>query len=347
MTAQSDIVFQLSRFWRLSLCCLLAVFTVACDNPEQQGDVITVYSARNEQLIEHLFGQYEQENGVTIRYITDGAGPLLARLKAEGANSPADLFITVDAGYLWQASQEGVLASVDSELLAKNIPSSLRSSQNDWFGLSLRARTIVYATDRVQADELTTYEALADESWAGRLCLRTAKKVYNQSLVATMINSLGEAETERVVSGWVKNLATAPYSNDMRAMEAVAAGQCDATIVNSYYFGRLKREQPDINLAIHWPNQQGRGVHINVSGAGVTKHAKNPEAALALLEWLSQAQAQYLFAKVNQEYPVNPAVEASDEVQSWGEFKADDINVESAGRLQAAAIKLMDRVGYQ
>ncbi len=320
---------------------------VGCGQQTATDNVITVYTARNEQLIKPLFDQYSAETGVEIRYITDSAGPLLARLKAEGENTPADLFLTVDAGFLWQASEEGVLAPIDSQMLLDNIPAPLRSLKNDWYGLSLRARTIVYATDRVKPEEMSTYEALAEEPWNGRLCLRTSKKVYNQSLVATMIKTLGEPETERVVGGWVKNLATAPYSNDTKAMEAVAAGQCDATIVNTYYFGRLHRDNPDINLAIFWPNQEDRGVHINVSGAGITKHAKNPEGALALLEWLSQPEAQYLFAEANQEYPVNPDVKPSAEVQSWGEFKPDNINVESAGRLQAEAIKLMDRVGYQ
>ncbi len=320
---------------------------VGCGQQTATDNVITVYTARNEQLIKPLFDQYSAETGVEIRYITDSAGPLLARLKAEGENTPADLFLTVDAGFLWQASEEGVLAPIDSQMLLDNIPAPLRSQKHDWYGLSLRARTIVYATDRVKPEDMSTYEALAEEPWSGRLCLRTSKKVYNQSLVATMIKTLGEPETERVVGGWVKNLATAPYSNDTKAMEAVAAGQCDATIVNTYYFGRLLRDNPDINLAIFWPNQEDRGVHINVSGAGITKHAKNPEGALALLEWLSQPEAQYLFAEANQEYPVNPDVKPSAEVQSWGEFKPDNINVESAGRLQAEAIKLMDRVGYQ
>lgn len=337
-----DVVFARALVLSLALCTL-----AGCSQQSNDDNVITVYTARNEQLIKPLFDQYSKETGVEIRYITDSAGPLLARLKAEGENTPADLFITVDAGYLWQASQEGVLASLDSQTLLDNIPAPLRSAKLDWYGLSLRARTIVYATDRVKPEDLSTYEALAEEPWNGRLCLRTSKKVYNQSLVATMINTLGEPATEELIAGWVNNLATAPYSNDTKAMEAVAAGQCDATIVNTYYFGRLLRDNPEINLAIFWPNQEDRGVHINVSGAGVTKHAKNPKGALALLEWLSESEAQYLFAEANQEYPVNPDVKASAEVQSWGEFKPDSINVESAGRLQADAIKLMDRVGYQ
>ncbi len=309
--------------------------------------VITVYSARKEHLIKPLFDRYEAEHNVDIRYITDEAGPLLTRLKAEGQNTPADLFMTVDAGFLWQAANEGVLRPIQSSILDANIPANLHVPDGRWYALSLRARTMVYATDRVDPSELSTYEALAEPEWEGRLCLRTSKKVYNQSLVATMIKTLGEEKTEQLVRGWVANLATDPYSNDVKAMEAVAAGQCDVTLVNTYYFGRLHKEKPDINLAIFWPNQDGRGVHVNVSGAGVTRYAKNPQGAQELLEWLSQPEAQHTFAELNQEYPANPAVKPSAEVASWGTFKADNINVEAAGRLQAEAIRLMDRAGYR
>lgn len=338
---------RLKKTLKVTAAALLMGLLAACADDAVDESVITVYTARNEHLIKPLFDRYTEETGINIRFITDSAGPLLARLKAEGENTPADLFVTVDAGYLWQASNEGVLQSIESPVLVNNIPASYRSSANDWVGLSLRARTIIYSSDRVDPESLSTYEALAEEEWNGRLCLRTSKKVYNQSLVATMIKTLGEAPAEALVAGWVNNLATSPFSNDNKAMEAVAAGLCDATIVNTYYFGRMKKDNPELPLAIFWPNQEDRGVHVNVSGAGVTKHAKNPEAAIAFLEWLSEPEAQFLFAEVNQEYPVNPAVEPSEEVKSWGEFKADSVNVEAAGRLQAEAIRLMDRVGYQ
>ncbi len=338
---------RLKKTLKVTLPALLIGVLGACADDPVDESVITVYTARNEHLIKPLFDRYTEETGVNIRYITDSAGPLLARLKAEGENTPADLFVTVDAGYLWQASNEGVLQAIESEILTDNIPASYRSSNDDWVGLSLRARTIIYSSDRVDPESLSTYEALADQAWSGRLCLRTSKKVYNQSLVATMIKTLGEEQAEALVAGWVNNLATSPFSNDNKAMEAVVAGLCDATIVNTYYFGRMKKDNPDLPLAIFWPNQDDRGVHVNVSGAGVTKYAKNPDAAKAFLEWLSEPQAQFLFAEVNQEYPVNPEVDPSEEVKSWGDFNADSVNVEAAGRLQAEAIRLMDRVGYQ
>lgn len=307
---------------------------------------ITVYSARKEHLIKPLFDLYTVNTGVEIRYITDNAGPLLSRIEAEGESSPADMLITVDAGNLWQAQQRGVLRAIDSDILQNNVPANLRAADNTWFGLSERARTIVYATDRVKPSELSSYEALAGSEWHGRLCLRTSKKVYNQSLVATLIANLGTDMAESVVKGWVANLATPPFSNDTQAMQAVVAGQCDVTIVNTYYFGRLKQATPTAPLALFWPNQEGRGVHINVSGAGITKYAKQPDAAQALLEWLSMPEAQQQFASLNQEIPINKRVPASIEVQSWGSFKADPLQIETAGALQTEAVKLMDRAGY-
>lgn len=311
------------------------------------ADEVVVYSARNEHLIKPLFDRYTEESGVAIKYITDKAGPLLQRLKAEGARSPADMLITVDVGNLWHAAESGVLAQIDSPTLDANVPAKLRDPQGRWFGLSERARTIVYSTDRLKADELSSYEDLADPKWRGRLCLRTSKKVYNQSLVATLIARHGEEKAEQIVRGWVANLAAAPFSNDTKAMEAVAAGRCDVTIVNTYYFGRLQKAQPDVKLAIFWPNQESSGVHVNVSGAGVTRHSKHPEAAQRLLEWLSSETAQAQFAGLNMEYPVNPGVPVDPTVAAWGTFKADELNVNAAGRLQADAIRLMDRAGYR
>lgn len=330
--------------------CLAAIMALSgCDrsNEAQDKPVVTVYSERKEHLIKPLFDEYTELTGVEVRYVTDSAGPLIARLENEKDATPADMLMTVDAGSLWQAAEKDLLRSVQSETLDKNIPAHLQSEDNEWFGLSNRARTIVYSTERVKPEELSTYEDLADPKWRGRLCLRTSKKVYNQSLVATMIKTLGEEKTEAIVRGWVANLATEPYSNDTLAMEAIVAGQCDLALVNTYYFGRLQQENPEIPLALFWPNQDDRGVHVNISGAGVTKHAKQPVEAQKLLEWLSSPEAQYKFAELNQEYPVNPQVEPSPLVKSWGPFKADLVNVEAAGRLQADAIKLMDRAGYR
>ncbi len=308
---------------------------------------VVVYSARNEQLIKPLFDAYTRETGVEVKFITDKEGPLMARLKAEGRNTPADVLLTVDAGNLWQAAQEELLKPVDSPTLKTNIPAYLRDPGNQWFGLSVRARTVVYNPNKVKPGELTTYEDLASPAWKGRLCLRTSKKVYNQSLVAMMISEHGEEKTEQIVRGWVANLATDPLPDDTKAMEAVAAGLCDATVVNTYYYGRLMEKKPNLPLAIFWPNQKGSGVHVNISGAGVTRYAKHELEAIKLLEWLSSAKAQNLFADVNLEYPANRSVMWDATVAAWGNFRQNQINVSEAGKLQTRAVMLMDRAGYK
>ena len=312
----------------------------------QAADEVVVYSSRIDELIKPVFDAYTAETGVKIKFITDKEAPLMARIKAEGANTPADLLLTVDAGNLWQAEQMGILQPLQSEVIAANIPAQYRSSSNSWTGLSLRARTIVHAKDRVQPSELTTYEALADEQWSGRLCLRTAKKVYNQSLTATLIETHGAKKTEQILTGWVNNLATDVFADDNAVIQAVAAGQCDVGIVNSYYFGRLHKQNPDLNAALFWPNQEDRGVHVNLSGIGLTRHAPNAAAAQKLGEWMTTPAAQSIFADGNQEFPANPAVKPSAEVAAWGTFKPDSIPVEVAGKRQAEAIMLMDRVGW-
>ncbi len=310
------------------------------------ADELVVYSARKEHLIKPLFDEYTKETGTKISFITDKAGPLLQRLKAEGKNTRADLLVTVDAGNLWHAAREGVLQPVESEVLKSNIPANLRDPGNQWFGLSLRARTIVYSTERVRPEELSTYEDLGNPKWKDRLVLRTSKKVYNQSLVAMLIAEHGEAETEKIVKSWVGNLATEPFSNDTKTMQAILAGQGDVGVVNTYYFGRLLKKDPDLKLALFWPNQETSGVHVNISGAGVTRYAKNRDAAVKFLEWLSSAKAQNMFADANMEYPVNQEVKTHPYVATWGEFKANERNLALAGQLQEAAIKLMDRAGY-
>lgn len=333
-------------FPRLITALLLAAVAL----PAAAEDVV-VYSARNEQLIKPLFDAYTRDTGVQIKFITDKEGPLMARLKAEGRNTPAGVLLTVDAGNLWQAAEEGLLRRIQSKTLQANVPAHLRDPNNEWFGLSVRARTLVYNTNMVKPADLSTYEDLANPKWKGRLCLRTSKKVYNQSLVAMMITEYGEGKTEDMVRGWIANLATSPFPDDTKAMEAVAAGQCDVTLVNTYYFGRLMAKQPNLPLAIFWPNQnlknKAAGVHVNISGAGVTRYARNPAGAQKLIEWLSSDKAQNLFADVNLEYPVNPNVTPDKTVAAWGNFRQNLINVKEAGSLQAKAVKLMDRAGYK
>ncbi|WP_411182340.1 Fe(3+) ABC transporter substrate-binding protein [Nitrosomonas sp. Is37] len=335
-------LFSIKRFYIIT-CCFISLLTVNVVQAEQ----VVVYSARIEELIKPMFDAFTRETGIQVKFTTDKEGALLARLKAEGKKTPADVLITADAGNLWEAAREGLLKSVSSPILEANIPAHLRDPQGQWFGLSVRARTIIYNTQKVKPSELSTYEDLADPKWKGRLCLRTSKKVYNQSLVAMMIAEHGEAEAERIVKGWVDNLATEPLSDDTRALEFVAAGRCDVTLVNTYYYGRLIVSNPNLPLAVFWPNQNNSGVHVNISGAGVTQFSKNEHSAIKLLEFLSSQKAQNLFADVNMEYPANPQIKPSNVVAAWGEFKQNPMNLVKAGELQTAAIKLMDRAGYR
>lgn len=335
----------LSRFYRCGV--LLALSILALTGCSRAPTEVVVYSSRNEQLIKPMFDRYTEETGQAIRFVTDDAGPLIERLNAEGKNSPADILLTVDAGQLWQAAERGLLRPIESETMSTNIPEHLRDPESRWFGLSVRARTIVHSTERVKPEELSSYEDLAGERWRGRLCLRTSKSVYNQSLVAMMIAAHGEQRTEEIVRGWVANLATEPFANDTRLMEAIVAGQCDVGIVNTYYFGRLTRENPDLPIKLFWASLAGEGVHVNVSGAGVTTASPHPEEAQKFLEWLTQPEAQSMFADANLEYPANPNVAPDPLVASWGTFRASPLNVAKAGELQPAAVRLMDRAGFR
>ncbi|MFU8816852.1 MAG: extracellular solute-binding protein [Pseudomonadales bacterium] len=308
---------------------------------------VVVYSARAEHLIRPIFDAYTAETGVPVRYTTDSEQPLIQKLLAEGPTTPADLLLTVDAGNLWYAAEQGALQPTDSAELRANVPEHLRDPGDMWFALSVRARTVVYDTRRVDAGELTDYAGLADAQWQGRLCLRTSDKVYNQSLVAMLIADLGEQRTEQIVRGWVDNLATGVFANDTQLLQAMAAGRCEVGIVNTYYFARVQRDDPDIPIGVFWPAAETGGVHVNVSGAGITRHASNPEGARALLEWLSSPAAQGMFAGENLEYPANPNVEPHPLVAGWGAFTANSMNVAQAGVHQAAAVRLMDRAGYR
>ncbi len=326
---------------------IAALLSLSLLAPLAHAESVTVYSARNEQLIKPLFDAFTKETGIEVRFITDKEGPLLEKLKIEGANTPADVLLTVDAGNLWAAASAGLLRPVQSTALTAAIPAHLRDPQNQWFGLSVRARTIFFNKARVKPADLSTYEDLALPKWKGKLCLRTSKKVYNQSLVGMLIAEHGEAHTEQMVKGWVANLATDPLPDDTKMLEAIAAGQCDVGIANTYYFGRLIEKKPALPLGLFWANQQSTGTHVNISGAGVTRHAKNEKGAIRLIEWMASDKAQNLVADINLEYPANPKVKPDAVVASWGNFKQNQINVNRAGENQIAATRLMDRAGYR
>jgi len=312
-----------------------------------QAKSLTVYTSRKEHLVKEIFKTYEKQSGVEVKYKTGKAGALIQNIKAELKNPSADIFMTVDAGNLWYASSEGLLSTISSDTLTNNVPSHLRDRNNTWYGLSVRARTTVINTKLIKNTSSLSYEELAKPEWKGKLCLRTSKKVYNQSLVAMLIGTHGYDKASSIVKGWVANKVDI-FSNDTNVLKAVAAGQCAVGIVNTYYFGRLMKKDPSLPLAIAWPNQKTYGVHINVSGAGIVKNSKNKTEAKKFLEWLSSSEAQKYFAQVNMEFPVLKGAPQDKIVKSWGEFKANTaFNLTDAGKLQKKAIKLMHEVGYK
>ncbi len=324
-----------------------AISAQTSSSVNSQDDSVTVYSSRKEHLIKPLFEAFTKDTGIKVEYLTGKGGALIERLKLEGANTKADMFMTVDAGNLWYAGSQDLFQSVQTETLKSNIPAHLRDPQGLWTGLSIRARTIVYNTDRVKPEELSTYADLATDKWKGKLCLRTSKKVYTKSLVSSLIYNHGKDKTADIVKGWVDNLAATPNAKDSHVMSAILSGQCDVGLVNTYYFGRLIEKNPAAPLKLFWANQDTTGVHVNVSGAGVTKHASNAKGATQLLEWLSSAKAQAIYGSLNKEYPANQNVASDDVVSAWGSFKQDNMNLSQAGILQADGVKLMQIQGYR
>jgi len=332
------------RQWVAALV-MVAVASAAFVSPLPAAEEVVVYSARHYGQ-EPALEAFTKQTGIVVRVLTGDAGQLFERLKAEGDRSPADVLLTVDAGNLWNAARAGLLSPVTSATLAANVPVHLRDPENKWFGLTMRARTIMYNAKKVTPAELSTYEALGNPKWKGRLCLRSSGYIYNQSLVATFIKRHGEPRTEEILKGWVANQPTL-INGDTKILEAIAAGQCDVGITNSYYLARLLAKDPNFPVALFWANQQTSGTHVNVSGAGITTHARHRASAIRFLEFLSTVDAQQMFANQSMEFPVNPKAEAHPIVRGWGPFRQDDINVASAGEFQAAATRLSDRVGYK
>lgn len=314
---------------------------------------VNVYSARKEALIKPLLDRFSEETGISVNLVTGKADALLKRLKSEGANSPADLLITTDAGRLHRARSADVLQPVNSDTLNSAIPASYRDPEGYWHGLSVRARVITYIKDKVNPADLSRYEDLADPKWKGRICIRGSGNIYNQSLVASLLEANGEEATQSWANGLVENMARKPKGGDRDQIRAAAAGVCDLAIVNTYYLGAMlnsddeKQREAAAKVAIYWPNQNGRGAHVNVSGAGVTRSAKHRNEAIRLLEFLVNEDSQAWYARVNHEYPVRQGVEWSDTLRRWGKFKADDLNLSRLGTNNPEAVRLMDRAGWK
>lgn len=328
---------------------LATISLLIASNMAQAASEVNVYSARKEALIKPLLDKFELSTGITVNLITGKADALLQRIKIEGKASPADIFITVDAGRLQRAKDAGVLQAIESDILTSNIPQNLRDSDNLWFGLSQRARTIFYSKANVDPAQLSSYEDLADKKWRGKICLRSSNNIYNQSLVASMIDNIGADQTLTWATALVNNIAKPPAGGDTDQLKAVAAGVCDITIANTYYFGRLMNSDKTADkkvvakVGLFWPNQNDRGVHMNVSGAGVTKYARHKDNAVQLIEFMTSAESQAWYAAVNSEFPVLKTAPVSDALNSWGSFKADSIALNKLGENNRQAVELMDK----
>ncbi len=314
---------------------------------------VNLYTSRHYGTDEELYNLFKEKTGITVNWVQGNADEITQRIRSEGANSPADIFMTVDVARLWRAQNEGLFQPIESATLSENIPASLRDPEGHWFGLTKRARVIMYNKDKVDPGELSTYEDLANPKWRGRLLTRSSSNVYSQSLTASIILARGIPETEAWARGLVANFARPPEGGDTDQIKAVAAGVGDVALANTYYLPRLiKSENAEDRavaekIGVFFPNQEDRGTHVNVSGAGILKTAPNKEAAIQFLEFLSGPEAQAIFAQSNNEYPVLPGAEVDSVVASFGSFKEDTINAASIGRVTPDALMVMDRAGWR
>ncbi len=338
--------FPLGRLAALVFCLALLPCTAFA-----AGEV-NIYSYRQEVLIRPLLDAFTAETGITVNLVSGKADALLERLKSEGDNSPADLLLTNDAGRLIRARRAGVLQAVKSPLLDAVVPAQYRDPDGYWYGLSIRARVVFFAPDRVKAGELSTYEDLADPRWRDRICVRSSSNVYNQSLLAAQVAHHGAAVAEAWAGGVVANMARKPQGGDRDQIRAVAAGACDIAIANTYYYaGMLAGGEDDRRVAeqvaVFWPNQGGSGAHVNVSGIAMTKSAKNHAEALQLMEFMAGDDGQRLYAETVNEYPVKPGASASALVQGLGAFEADRLNLASLADHNGVALRIFDRAGWR
>jgi iron(III) transport system substrate-binding protein len=332
----------------------LLALALAAGSATAQDKVLNLYSSRHYQTDEALYTGFTRLTGIKVNRIEAGEDPLIERIRNEGARSPADVLVTVDAGRLWRAEQLGLFQSVRSAALESRIPAAYREPGGHWYGFSLRARLIAYNKDKVRAGEIQTYEELADAKWKGRVCMRSSTNIYNLSLMGALIDHLGEQKAEAWAQGVRANLAQDPKGGDTDQLKFVATGQCDVTISNQYYYARLARSaKPDEKaiagkLGLVFPNQKTWGTHVNISGAGVLKNAPNREAAVKFLEYLAGDEAQRYFADGNNEWPVVAAVRIDNPVlATFADFKRDALNVAVLGRNQPSSQKIYDRVAWK
>ncbi len=321
--------------------------------PVLHADEVNVYSARQENLIKPILDRFTEQTGIRVNLVTGGADELITRLELEGRNSPADILLTVDVGRLHRARELELLQPVHSDILTDAVPERYRDPDGYWYAMSLRARVLVYNRNRVSADELSSYAALTEPQWRGRICVRSSSNIYNQSMVAAMISRQGVDATETWARGLVANFARSPQGGDRDQISAVAAGQCDVAIVNTYYLAGMMQSpvardrRTAESVGLFWPDQDGGGVHVNASGAGLTRTAPNADAARQLLEFLVLEEAQTWYAEANNEYPVREGIKTSAILSAWGDFRGEDVALEDLGTYNAEAVRLMDRAGWR
>ena len=333
---------------------LVGLAITACQGGSEEAEqVVNLYSARHYDVDEELYEEFTEETGIQVNVLEGEPDELIERIANEGEESPADVFIAVDAGRLWRAQEAGILQPMESEVLNSVVPENLREPSGLWYGLTTRARMLVYNIENVQPQEMSTYEDLADPKWEGRICVRSSENVYNQSLLGSMVESIGPEATETWAEGLVNNFARDPEGGDTDQIKAVAAGQCDVAIVNHYYWARLAKsddaadQEAVANTALFFPNQAGRGTHVNISGMGLVEGAPNPENAIAFMEFLVSPEAQEVFAESNNEYPVAEDVSLDPVVSELGDFKVDATNVATYGRNNPQVNEIVNRVGWQ
>lgn len=323
------------------------------DKQTQKEQVVNVYTHRHYEPDQDIFKMFEDQTGIKVKVINASADELIQKMKMEGKQSPADVLITVDAGRLSRAKDQGLLQSIQSDILEKTIPSHLQDADNQWFGLTKRARIIAYALDRVKPEELSTYEQLVSEKWKGKILVRSSSNIYNQSLMASIIANDGEETAKDWAKGIVANMARSPKGSDRDQVKAVVAGEGDLAIVNSYYIGKMLNS-PDPEevetakkIGLFFPNQDGRGTHINVSGAGVAKYAPNKENAIRFIEFLVSQEAQQVFTDANYEYPILESVEPTQQIKAWGDFKEDTLGLNELGGNNKKAVLIFDEAGWK
>ena len=346
---------QIVRTLCMVVACLLATAApaVAVESADANRGVVNVYSARHYDTDDALYQRFTELTGIRVNVIEGRADELLVRLRQEGTLSPADVFIAVDAGRLFQAEQQGIFQPASSELLEELVPASLRHPEGLWFGLTKRARVLVVSRERVPDDVVALdYEDLALPAWRGRVLVRSSSNIYNQSMVSAMIATQGQEQAQAWCRGLAANFARRPQGGDRDQIRAVAAGEGDVAIVNHYYFARMLTgseadREATAKLRVIFPNQDDRGTHVNISGAGVVRSAPNRENAVRFIEFLASAEAQHALASNNQEYPVAEGISITPELQGLGSFKADEVNARQLGSNNAEAVRTMDRAGWR